>query len=35
MVEGKKYLDVTRPEVADMEPIFKLAREIMKARQQK
>ena len=35
LMEGKKYLDVTRPEVSDMEPIFKLAREIIKSREQK
>ena len=34
LVEGMKYLDVTRPEYSDMAPIFKLAREIMKAREQ-
>jgi iron(III) transport system substrate-binding protein len=32
IVEGRKYLDVTRPEWQDMEPIFKLAKEIMAAR---
>ncbi len=30
LVEGEKYLDVTRPEFSDMTPIFQLAREIMK-----
>lgn len=32
IVEGRKYLDITRPEWQDMEPIFKLAKEIMGAR---
>lgn len=32
IVDGRKYLDVTRPEWQDMEPIFKLAKEIMAAR---
>jgi iron(III) transport system substrate-binding protein len=32
LVEGVKYLDVTRPEFSDMAPIFKLAKEIMKGR---
>jgi hypothetical protein len=31
IVDGRKYLDVTRPEWQDMEPIFKLAKEIMGA----
>jgi hypothetical protein len=35
LVEGGKYLDVTRPELSDMAPIFKLAKEIVKAREQK
>jgi iron(III) transport system substrate-binding protein len=35
LVEGGKYFDVTRPEYADMTPIFKLVREIMQAREKK
>jgi hypothetical protein len=35
LVEGRKYLDVARPEFSDMTPVFKLAKEIMKAREQK
>jgi iron(III) transport system substrate-binding protein len=35
LVEGTKYLDVARPEFADMTPVLKLAKEIMKAREQK
>ena len=35
LVEGRRYLDVSRPEFADMTPIFKLAKEIMQAREQK
>ena len=35
LVEGRKYLDVSRPEFADMTPITKLAKEIMQAREQK
>jgi hypothetical protein len=35
LVEGTKYLDVARPEFTDMTPIFKLAKEIMRAREQK
>lgn len=33
IVEGRKYLDVGRPEWQDMAPIFQLAREIMKTRE--
>jgi len=32
LVEGRKYLDVGRPEWQDLEPIFQMAREIMKAK---
>jgi hypothetical protein len=35
LIEGRKYLDVSEPKFADMTPIFKLAKEIMKAREQK
>lgn len=35
LVEGRKYLDVAGPEFSDMTPILKLAKEIMKAREQK
>ena len=35
LIEGRKYFDVVRPEYADMKPIFDLAREIMKANEQK
>jgi iron(III) transport system substrate-binding protein len=31
LVEGRRYLDVGRPEWQDLDPIFQLAREIMKA----
>jgi iron(III) transport system substrate-binding protein len=34
IVEGRKYLDVARPEYADMAPIFELAKSIMKSREQ-
>ncbi|HEY2988273.1 MAG TPA: hypothetical protein VGL11_11150, partial [Candidatus Binatia bacterium] len=34
IMEGRKYLDVGRPEYADMEPIFELAKSIMKSRDQ-
>ncbi len=33
LIEGRKYLDVTRPEWSDMTPIFQLVREIMKGRE--
>lgn len=33
IVEGRKYLDVGRPEWQDMAPIFQLAKEIMKTRE--
>lgn len=33
LVDGVKYLDVTRPEFSDMAPIFKLAKEITKAKE--
>jgi ABC-type Fe3+ transport system substrate-binding protein len=32
--KGRKYLDVARPEYADMAPIFELAKSIMKSRDQ-
>ncbi|HEY2990238.1 MAG TPA: extracellular solute-binding protein [Candidatus Binatia bacterium] len=35
LVEGRRYLDVGRPEWQDMEPIFQLAREIAKTREAK
>lgn len=35
MIEGRRYFDVVRPEFADMKPIFDLAKEIMKANEQK
>jgi len=35
LVEGRKYLDVGRPEWQDLEPIFQLAKEIMKAQENK
>jgi iron(III) transport system substrate-binding protein len=35
LVEGRKYLDVGRPEFNDMTPVLKLAKEIMRAREQK
>jgi iron(III) transport system substrate-binding protein len=35
LIEGRKYFDVVRPEYADMKPIFDLAKEIMKANEQK
>jgi ABC-type Fe3+ transport system substrate-binding protein len=34
ITEGRKYLDVGRPEYADMAPIFDLAKSIMKSRDQ-
>jgi len=33
LIEGRRYLDVTRPEWSDMTPIFQLVREIMKGRE--
>ncbi len=35
LVEGRRYLDVGRPEWQDMEPIFALARDIMKTQEAK
>jgi len=35
LIEGRKYLDVSDAKFADMTPIFKLAKEVMKAREQK
>ena len=35
LIEGRKYLDVSQPEFTDMTPVLKLAREIMRAREQK
>ncbi len=35
LVEGRRYLDVGRPEWQDLEPIFVLAREIMKTQEAK
>jgi len=35
LVEGARYLDVARPEFADMTPVWKLAKEIMKTREPK
>jgi len=35
LVEGRRYLDVGRPEWQDLEPIFQLAREIMKTQENK
>jgi hypothetical protein len=35
VVEGRRYLDAAQPEFNDMTPITKLAREIMRAREQK
>jgi len=35
LIDGRKYLDVARPEFTDMTPVSKLAKEIMKAREQK
>jgi len=32
VVEGRRYLDVARPELSDMTPIFQLAKEIMRTR---
>jgi iron(III) transport system substrate-binding protein len=35
LVQGRKYLDVAQPEFSDMAPVLKLAKEIVKAREQK
>jgi iron(III) transport system substrate-binding protein len=35
LVEGRNYVDVSRSEYADLTPIFKLAKEIMKNQEQK
>jgi ABC-type Fe3+ transport system substrate-binding protein len=35
LVEGRKYLDVARHEFTDMTPVLKLAKEIVKAQEQK
>jgi iron(III) transport system substrate-binding protein len=35
LIEGRRYLDVTRPEWQDMTPIFNLAKDVMKVREQK
>jgi ABC-type Fe3+ transport system substrate-binding protein len=35
LIPGKKYFDVSDPKYADLEPIFQLSKEIMKAREQK
>ena len=35
LVEGRKYLDVARHEFTDMTPVLKLAKEIIKAQEQK
>ena len=35
LIDGRKYLDVSNPEFSDMAPVLKLAREIMRARDQK
>ena len=35
LVSGKRYFDVSDPKYADMTPIFQLAKELMKAREQK
>jgi hypothetical protein len=35
LVEGRKYLDVARHEFTDMTPVLKLAKEIIKAHEQK
>ncbi|HTN72703.1 MAG TPA: extracellular solute-binding protein, partial [Methylomirabilota bacterium] len=35
LLPGKKYFDVSDPKYADMEPIFKLVKEVMSARDQK
>jgi iron(III) transport system substrate-binding protein len=35
MIPGKKYFDVSDPKYADMTPIFRLSKELMKAREQR
>ena len=35
LIDGRKYLDVSHPEFSDMAPVLKLAREIMRGREQK
>lgn len=35
LIEGRKYLDIARPEYADLSPIFKLAKEVMAARERR
>jgi len=35
LIEGRKYLDIARPEYADLTPIFKLAKEIAAARERR
>lgn len=35
LIEGRKYLDIARPEYADLTPIFRLAKEIMAARERR
>jgi hypothetical protein len=35
LVEGRSYIDISGPEYADLTPIFKLAKEIMKNVEQK
>ena len=35
LIDGRKYLDVSNPEFSDMAPVLKLAREIMRAREEK
>ncbi len=33
LIEGRKYLDISDPKFADLAPIFKLAKELMRARE--
>ena len=35
LIDGRKYLDVARPEFTDMAPVAKLAKEIMKTKEEK
>jgi hypothetical protein len=35
LIKGRKYLDVSRPEWQDMEPIFKLVKEVTAGRDKK
>ena len=35
LIKGRKYLDVSRPEWQDMEPIFKLVKEVTTGRDKK